>query len=546
MRLVRLILGVIFLTVLIVGVIAVAPTLRAATSPALIGWAMVGLALAVASVFHLIFLLIEQSLISGEGNTYDPLKVAQDFSNRIAGVSQLPELAAATGAILESRLKIQRAGWLLLTPREANFHITLLAGKNPFPADAVEFSRNNPLLRQLDLQRQPIVQPDFESDPKYTAMAAQELEWLKAFPGEVYVPVFDAGLLAAVLVAGERAKRAPFRPAEVELLQLIAGLSATALKAARVIADLKKLNASMSSLNESLQNANETMHNMSLARSDFLAIASHELRTPITQMLGFADLLGSMAQDDHLDRPTIAEITDSLVRGCNRLNEVVTQMLDMSQIDVEAMDLKFEDTTLDEVMRLSIEPYLSTLKERRLALKVAGLKMLPPIRVDKHRLAQAFNQLMSNAIKYTPDGGRLEVTARLLPPQVDQPPQLEIVFADGGIGIDVKHHQLIFQKFYRVGSAAVHSTGATKFMGAGPGLGLPIAKGVIEGHGGRLWVESPGHDPARLPGSRFYVILPIKPPAFDPKALTGSEAARKSAKKEMTIVPSKSPFIGMD
>ena len=253
-----------------------------------------------------------------------------------------------------------------------------------------------------------------------------------------------------------------------------------------------------------------------------------------------------MAQDDHVDKIMVAEITDSIARACGRLNEVVGQMLDMAQIDVEAMDLKFEDTTLDEVMRLSIEPYVSALKERRLALKVTGLKMLPPIRVDKHRLVQAFSQLMSNAIKFTPDGGHLEVSARLLPPQADQPPQLEIVFADAGIGIDPKHHQLIFQKFYRVGSASVHSTGATKFMGAGPGLGLPIARGVIEGHGGRLWVESPGHDPAKLPGSRFYVILPLKPPAFDPKALMGSDTARKPAKKEMTIVPSKSPFIGMD
>jgi len=95
------------------------------------------------------------------------------------------------------------------------------------------------------------------------------------------------------------------------LLQLLAAQSATALKAARVIADLRKLNTSMSSLNESLHNANETMHNMNLARSDFLAIASHELRTPITQMLGFADLLGAMAQDDQLDRAAIAEITGS-------------------------------------------------------------------------------------------------------------------------------------------------------------------------------------------------------------------------------------------
>jgi len=546
MRIVAYILGIIFLTILIVGVIAIAPMIRASLSPSLLGLVMVGLALVVAVIFHSILLLIEQALASGDKTSYDPLKVAQDFSNRIAGISELPELAAVTGAMLENLLKVQRSGWLLLTPQDTKFQVSPVAGRGQFPIEAAEFSRNNPLLRQLDLQRQPILQPDFRSDPKYGPMPPEELAWLNALQAEAYVPVFDAGLLAAVLVVGERNYSAPFRPADIELLQLLASHSAAALKAARVIADLKKLNASMISLNESLQNANETMYNMNSVRSDFLAIASHELRTPITQMLGFADLLGSMARDDHIDRVMVAEITDSIARACGRLNEVVGQMLDMAQIDVEAMDLKFEDTTLDEVMRLSVEPYASALKERRLALRITGLKMLPPLRVDKHRLVQAFSQLLSNAIKYTPDGGRLEVSARLLPPQPDQPPQLEIVFADTGIGIDPKHSQLIFQKFYRVGSAAAHSTGATKFMGAGPGLGLPIARGVIEGHGGRVWVESPGHDPAKMPGSRFYVILPLTPPAFDPKALTGSDAMRKPGKKEVTIVPGKSPFIGIE
>ncbi|KAA3661937.1 MAG: sensor histidine kinase, partial [Chloroflexi bacterium] len=74
-----------------------------------------------------------------------------------------------------------------------------------------------------------------------------------------------------------------------------------------------------------------------------------------------------------------------------------------------------------------------------------------------------------------------------------------------------KFHDLIFEKFFRIGDPQLHSTGSTKFKGAGPGLGLPIAKGVIEAHGGRIWVESDGEDEDRLPGSRFHVILPLRP-----------------------------------
>jgi len=503
-----------------------------------------GVALFAALVFHLVRLPIEQ-LFKSKPKGYDPLKITQDFSNRVAGVSELSELATTTGGMLESLLRTQHAGWLLLTPQESNFNVTPFVAKGQFPTESFEISRNNPLLRQLDLEREPLLQPNFK-DSKYAQMPAAELDWLTKLQAQVYVPMFDAGLLSAVLVVGERANRFTYEAKELEALKLITAQAAAVLKVARVIADLKSLNASMSSLNESLTAANETMQNMNSVRNDFTAIASHELRTPITQMLGFADLLGAMTQDDTLDKATIADITDSIVRACGRLNEVIGQMLDMAQIDVDAMDLKFADTTLDEVLRLSIEPYVPALKERNLRLGLTGLKNLPSIRVDKHRLVQAFSQLMSNAIKFTPDGGQVNLAIRLLPPQADLPPQLEIVFADSGIGIDAKHQQLIFQKFYRVGSAAIHSTGTTKFMGAGPGLGLPIAKGVIEGHGGRIWVESPGHDPVKCPGSKFFVVIPIKPPAFAPKALSDPEAARKPGKKEVTIVPSKNPFVGME
>jgi signal transduction histidine kinase len=85
---------------------------------------------------------------------------------------------------------------------------------------------------------------------------------------------------------------------------------------------------------------------------------------------------------------------------------------------------------------------------------------------------------------------------------------VEVLFADTGIGIDRNDQTLIFEKFYRVGAVELHSTGTTKFKGAGPGLGLTIAKGVIQAHGGKIWVESPGHDEEDLPGSTFHVILP--------------------------------------
>jgi signal transduction histidine kinase len=88
-------------------------------------------------------------------------------------------------------------------------------------------------------------------------------------------------------------------------------------------------------------------------------------------------------------------------------------------------------------------------------------------------------------------------------------PEVEIAVQDTGIGIDPQDHELVFEKFYQTGDILLHSSGKTKFKGGGPGLGLAIARGIVEAHGGRIWLESPGHNEKTYPGTTFYVRLPM-------------------------------------
>jgi len=126
-------------------------------------------------------------------------------------------------------------------------------------------------------------------------------------------------------------------------------------------------------------------------------------------------------------------------------------------------------------------------------------------------LHQVFVNIIGNAIKYTPDSGRIDISGQLLSSQETGSADFaEITVKDTGIGIDPEHHERIFEKFYQIGAVALHSSGKTKFKGGGPGLGLAIAKGVIEAHGGKIWVESQGHDEEHFPGSTFYILLPVK------------------------------------
>jgi signal transduction histidine kinase len=200
-------------------------------------------------------------------------------------------------------------------------------------------------------------------------------------------------------------------------------------------------------------------------------------------------------------------------------------MLDASQIDVDGVKLVIVQTSLEEVIHNAIEPLNQAMRERRISFSSQGLENLPAIHADFKRLNQAFTNLIGNAVKYTPDYGSISVEAALLPSQDGEATFIEVVIKDSGIGIDAKYHDLVFEKFFRIGDTQLHSSGNTKFKGAGPGLGLPIAKGVIEAHGGTIWVESDGEDEARLPGSHFHIVIPTRPLAADGDLLSEPAAA---------------------
>ena len=176
-----------------------------------------------------------------------------------------------------------------------------------------------------------------------------------------------------------------------------------------------------------------------------------------------------------------------------RMALIVTAMLDASTIAADALDLHFTATTLRSILSMAIVPWEDAIAKRQIRVTMEGLEDIPPLYADIQRLVQAFGNILSNAVKYTPDSGQITIRAHL---REDQD-HYEIVVQDTGVGIEPENQELIFEKFYRVGDLLRHSTSDTNFQGAGPGLGLHIARGVIEAHGGRIWVESnPGEGAA--------------------------------------------------
>lgn len=265
------------------------------------------------------------------------------------------------------------------------------------------------------------------------------------------------------------------------------------------IEDLRKTN-------EELRRAYQNLERLDRAKADFIGVVGHELRTPLTVISGYANMLKSApaVRDDQ----NLGLFADGITTSVDRLQAIINSILDVSKIDTAVLKVRKVPTSILVLIKEIEADFRTALEERRLEFTTDGIDQLPYILGDSDLLHKALYHLVVNAIKFTPDGGQITVSGRLLRGENRQD-EIEIVVADTGIGIDQEHHELIFDKFYQTGEVMLHSSGVTKFKGGGPGLGLAIARGAIAAHGGGIWVESSGHDEEKLPGSRFYVRLPF-------------------------------------
>jgi signal transduction histidine kinase len=501
-----------------------------------------GVAALVAVIFQPLYSfflwLIQKLVMSGAA---DPAESVRLYAQQVSGVIDLQELADTTTRTLNKLMSTRRGYLIVATPARRRVTLEVISGNRIDETRIAHLAENSPIYQRLRTSAYPLFQYDIDYHQDFRSAPEAERRYFDALEMDVYAPIVADDRLVGLLALGPKVNDEPFRPQEMELLAAIAHQTIGALDNARLVTDLRGLNEKVNALNEELRMTNQRLERLDGVKTDFITIASHELRTPLTQIQGYTDLMYEMFQHKSLTRDDLADMLDKLGKACGRMTEVVTAMLDVAQIDVEVMDLTFEEVNLLGILKQAIEPYAEAVERRKMTLESQGLRKLPPIYGDGKRLVQAFENLVTNAIKYTPDGGKISITGHVLGIDPKGLPQsVQIIITDTGIGIDKDNQLLIFDKFYRVDPVELHSTGSTKFRGGGAGLGLSIVKGIIEGHGGRIWVDSTGHDEERLPGSHFNVVLPIRPPAMDlPEDLFRLQGSEQGAE---SMLGTSSPF----
>jgi signal transduction histidine kinase len=226
-------------------------------------------------------------------------------------------------------------------------------------------------------------------------------------------------------------------------------------------------------------------------QSTFVSIVSHELQTPVAIIKSYA---ATLARDDVVWSPeTIQRVSHNIEDECDRLHRLITDLLDLSRIQAGRVAMRVGSVDLPQITSEIIDQ-LSPRAPKH-SLRSSFPPNFPVIRGDADQLRRALFNLLQNAIKYSPEGGEVLVVGEMASPS-----GVIVRVIDHGVGIAPGDKERIFERFHRADNRLSRST-------AGVGLGLYITRSIVEGHGGRIWADSPG--PGR--GSVFSILLPIGP-----------------------------------
>jgi signal transduction histidine kinase len=288
----------------------------------------------------------------------------------------------------------------------------------------------------------------------------------------IFVPLVARGTRLGVLVlASSRADRL-YGPGDLVLARELGRIASVAIDNARLYLQAQ----------DAIQ-----------ARDEVLRVVSHDLRNPLNTIdMGAAYLLEEGPRE--LRDGVFGRTLGTIVNSTRRANRMIEDLLDVARIEGGALSIERAPEPVEPIVREALETYRHAADEQGIELELRLDPPLPPVVADRDRVLQVLGNLLTNALKFTPAGGRVEVGAAA------EGDEIRLWVRDNGPGLDPAHLPHLFDRFWQ----------ARRSDRRGLGLGLAIVKGLVEAHGGRVWVESaPGH------GSRFQFTLPASSPAED-------------------------------
>jgi len=464
------------------------------------------------------------------------LTLVNDIAHRAAASWNLKEMLAN---VLEQVATNFRAdgGGVYLVRHDGNV-LQLLVQQGITPEVTEELARLAPgqgLVGRVAISGLPRSSADLGRDSRLYSEQVRKAGWR----GFQAIPLISQHKTVGVLFLFSYQQRI-FTREELKLLLAVGRQIGTAVEGGELLAELRwqhrltqasnrELELSRQQLHVNLsrlEEANRALERVDRMKSNFLALASHELRTPLTFVLSGSELLSSLVHQRLSEEER--RVLEMIHQGGKRLESIIQDLLEVARIESQKLYLSRTIIDLPTLLADLGREFSPRFEQSQIAFACGKFPEPPaPLLGDPFHLGQTFRRLLENAIKFTPAGGRIAIDGilrsvaeiqqaetdlrRFCSPFFDQLPQtplLQVSIRDSGIGINPEEQVRIFEKFYEVGDIDSHSSSRSGFGGKGVGLGLTLVKGMIEAHGGMVWVESAGTEQAES-GSAFHILLPL-------------------------------------
>ncbi len=403
----------------------------------------------------------------------DRLQRILQISQTLTSMYDLNELLASILSATNELTDTEAASIMLLDESGTELRFAASTGGDMSKLSTMRVPVDSSLAGTIMRSTGPLVFGDVQQDPRHFTGVDQKL----AFESRsiLGVPLIMRERPIGVLEALNKVNNEPFTEEDGEVLLTLAAQAAVAIENARLITALQK--------------AYEQLNRVDQIKSNFIAIASHELRTPLGVIMGYAAML-----KEDTENPETSEHLDKVLGSAMRLRDLIDDMVNVQHIEEGQARLNVSDFVLQELIQRIVQNlhdlYATKNQEVLLHLPEEPLHL----KADRDKIQLVINNFLTNAIKFTGPGGRIMLSAERTDGEVG------VHVADTGIGIPQSEIEHVFDRFYQVEPHLTRQYG-------GLGLGLAIAKGMIELHGGRIWVES-----VEGRGSRFSFTVPADGP----------------------------------
>ncbi|MEE9599194.1 MAG: GAF domain-containing sensor histidine kinase [Anaerolineales bacterium] len=462
-------------------------------------------------VYRLVKVILEKLMIRERNRNQE----IRSYSKTLSSILDIELLSKVTIELICETMEVNQGTLYLVDQIDPekdppNWRLRAVQGTTVTMPDLDFLPGHSPITKVLADEKRPLTQSELEFIPKFQTIPENILSWIKNLEVEALVPIHTEDEWIGLFALSQKRSGASFTDDEIELLSTLADQTSVALQNARLVESLTNIDNQLRRAKASKNTALDKIEQIKKSASDIISIKAHELRSPLTVVSGYTQLLANdttLMGDEYY-----AELIKGILSGSEGLQNIIENMISTANITPSNLKIGTHPISLYSIVDSICRDLQGKVQVRKITLSHDNLGEIPAVYGDSEALTKVFEILINYAMTHTPSGGKITITGRHIPPRSDllKWEGAEIIVCDTGIGIDHEAQDRFFQDRTNPFLADFSLLDEIADGEEKPGEQLAIARSIIEAHNGRVWVERMEKDKEHLPGSEFHVVLPLE------------------------------------